>query len=56
MLDRSDRIDLTYPFFVDDYILMQPYPKEESRLSAPIKPFSFEVNLNICISYDYYIV
>jgi len=45
MLEYSYRVDLCYPVGVNDYILMQPFPKEESRLSAPIKPFSYEVEL-----------
>ena len=44
MLEYSYRVDLCYPVGVNDYILMQPFPKEESRLSAPIKLFSYEVN------------
>ncbi len=46
MLEFSYRVDLCYPIGIDDFILMQPFPKEESRLSAPIKPFSYQVNLN----------
>jgi len=44
MLEYSYRFDLCYPVGINDYILMQPFPKEESRLSAPTKPFGYEVN------------
>jgi hypothetical protein len=37
------QMDFTIPLTVEDYHLLQPYPKEESRLTACIKPFSFTV-------------
>lgn len=46
MLEFSDRVDLCYPFNVNDYIFMQLFPKEQSRLSATIKPFDYEANHN----------
>ncbi len=49
MLNYSYQVDLCYPWGVDNYILMQPFPKEKSRLSAPIKPFNHDVKLN-CFS------
>ncbi len=29
---------------VEEFTLMQQFPKEESRLSAPITPFNYDVN------------
>lgn len=46
MLEFSYRADLCYPIGIDDFILMQPFPEEESRLSAPIKPFSYQVKFS----------
>lgn len=36
----SEKVDLLLPFWVVDYILMQPWPEEESRLLIPIRPFT----------------
>jgi hypothetical protein len=36
-------MDFTIPLTVEDYHLLQPYPNEESRLTACISPFSFTV-------------
>jgi len=43
MLEYSYQVDLCYPWGVDDYILMQPFPKEKSQITAPIKPFNSDV-------------
>lgn len=36
-------MDFTIPLTVEDYHLLQPYPKEESHLTACLRPFSFTV-------------
>lgn len=43
ILEMFDLVDLTFPMGVNNFILMQQFPKEESRLSAPIKPFNYDV-------------
>lgn len=40
ILEYFNAIDLSYPIFVDDWILMQPFPNGTSRLDDPIKPFT----------------
>lgn len=45
----SERADLFYPFLVADYALLQPWLKEESRLTIPIRPFDpivLVININ----------
>ncbi|XP_046649955.1 ionotropic receptor 93a-like isoform X1 [Daphnia pulicaria] len=37
------QIDCSIPLTVEDYYLLQPWPKEESRLTACIRPFSLNV-------------
>lgn len=37
------QLDFTITLRVEDYNLLQQWPKEESRLSAYIRPFSFTV-------------
>ncbi|XP_046452186.1 ionotropic receptor 93a-like [Daphnia pulex] len=44
------QMDFTIPLTVEDYHLLQPYPKEESRLTACIRPFSFTVWLLFLLS------
>lgn len=36
----STLMDFTIPVWIQNYVLMQPYPQEESRLIAPIRPFT----------------
>ncbi|KAI9554064.1 hypothetical protein GHT06_019336 [Daphnia sinensis] len=43
-------IDFSIPLTVEDYHLLQPWPEEESRLSACIRPFSTTVWLFFLIS------
>ena len=40
ILEYSQSIDLSYPIIVENWILMQPFPDEKSRLDDPIKPFT----------------
>ncbi|XP_046650518.1 glutamate receptor ionotropic, delta-2-like [Daphnia pulicaria] len=44
------QMDFTIPLTVEDYHLLQPYPNEESRLTACISPFSFTVWLLFLLS------
>lgn len=39
-LQYAALMDFTVPTWVENYILMQPFPEEQSRLVAPIRPFS----------------
>ncbi len=41
--DFSKQIDFSIPLGIEYYNLLQQWPKEESRLTAIIRPFSFEV-------------
>nr|CAH0110437.1 unnamed protein product [Daphnia galeata] len=43
-------MDFTIPLTVEDYHLLQPYPKEESHLTACLRPFSFTVWLLFLLS------
>jgi len=45
ILEFLKDIDLSYPIFIDDFTLMQPFPNEKSRLSDPIKPFTSTVSI-----------
>lgn len=36
---RYEKCDLSTPVMIDRCVLAVPYPKEESRLLAPIHPF-----------------
>jgi len=44
ILEAAKAVDMSYPLFIDDWILMQRYPNETSRLNDPIKPFTTTVN------------
>lgn len=41
--DNDGKIDLLYPSYIQNYALLQPWPKEESRLTIIIQPFSITV-------------
>ena len=43
-LERYLMYDLTMPVIEQSYLLMAPYPEEESRLTAVTRPFSGGVN------------
>lgn len=45
------QIDCSIPLTVDDYHLLQPWPKEESRLTACIRPFSWAVTFKFSLNY-----
>jgi hypothetical protein len=38
--------DLSTPVMMEPYYIVVPWPKEESRLLAPIRPFQPEVNVS----------
>jgi hypothetical protein len=42
--ERYKQLDITVPAMIDPYHLVVPWPKEESRLLAPIRPFQPIVN------------
>lgn len=44
-LDNLKRIQIMYPTAILDHVLMQPWPEEQSRLLAPIRPFTPQVRL-----------
>lgn len=41
--DQLETVDYSYPARFEEYRLMQKYPKEESRFTAILKPFSTSV-------------
>ena len=43
--ENKKQIELMQPMWIEDLALLQPFPREESRLATPIKPFSGMVNL-----------
>ena len=42
---KFQQCDLSTPIMIEPFGLVVPYPKEESRLLAPIRPFQPIVNL-----------
>ena len=38
--ENEKQIELMQPMWIEDIALLQPFPREESRLATPIKPFS----------------
>ena len=38
--ENTKQIAFMQPLWIEDTVLLQPFPKEESRLSTPIRPFS----------------
>ena len=50
--ERYKQLDVTVPAMIDPYRLVVPWPKEKSRLLAPVRPFQPIVNLflfRICL-------
>ena len=41
---RNKLVDLSVPFMMEPYRIIVPWPKEESRLLAIIRPFQPEVD------------
>lgn len=39
-LRNMEHMELTYPLWIMDYHLLQPFPNEESRLTNIVKPFT----------------
>ena len=39
-LKTLEHMGVTYPIWIMDYQLLQPFPKEQSRLTNIFKPFS----------------
>ena len=37
--ERTRLADFTFPYYFTEYRLLQPYPKEQGRLLAAVKPF-----------------
>lgn len=37
------KMDLLYPLYIGNFLLLQPWPEEESRLKTPIRPFTLPV-------------
>ena len=50
ILKTAKVVDMSYPLFIDNWILMQRFPNEMSRLDDPIKPFTSTVN---CLDYEF---
>jgi hypothetical protein len=46
-------MDFTIPLTVEDYHLLQPYPKEESHLTACLRPFSFTVQYEFIFNFRF---
>lgn len=47
ILEYLNYMDLTVPIWVENYVLMQPFPEEEGRLTAPIRPFTPTVSIQL---------
>lgn len=45
-LFNSKLVDLSFPVWSEPFCMLQPFPEEESRLLAPIRPFSDAVGFN----------
>lgn len=45
-IDRASYIDFTNPIISTKYTMMLPYPRENNRLGAVIRPFTEEVREN----------
>ena len=45
--DRVRLVDFTGPVAVTRYHLLNPYPKEESRLYGPVRPFQLQVSFAV---------
>ena len=59
MMEMSDEnkkhLETIHPFWIEDFVLLQPFPKEESRLTTPIKPFNTTViNYYFLFSYRFF--
>ena len=39
-LETLEHMGITYPIWIMEYYLLQPFPKEQSRLTNIFKPFS----------------
>lgn len=39
-LENLNHLAFSQPVWVDDFIILQAWPKEESRITAPIRPFT----------------
>lgn len=44
ILENVKHMELSFPFYVDQVTLLQPWPAEESRLKVTIRPFDYIVN------------
>ena len=49
--ERSQEMDFTYPLNIERFRFLLPYPKEESRLTAIYRPFTWSVSICL-ISYS----
>ena len=43
--ENKKQIEIMHPIWIEDLALLQPFPREESRLETPIKPFSRTVKI-----------
>lgn len=45
--DRNAQVDFSFPTGMEPFRLVVPYPKEESRLFATVRPFQSSVCMTI---------
>lgn len=39
-IHHSKVLDLSFPIWIESFAMLQPYPEEQSRLVAPIRPYT----------------
>ena len=40
----DEKMDLLYPVYFENYLILQRWPEEQSRLTTPIRPFTSTVS------------